>query len=347
MRFDFENKSEKNKFELLFQTHKNNLEYLSYICLIEKDEKVSKSVRIFSFNNEMDSFSIKKNFIDEILKSYPSNSAFILDNLLWDTHLLSTKEYDCDPYLKTFVDAIPSEKIPAFGLFKYGEQYASGETMMLKMDYGFFNKAFDCPTIILRNKHKLSITPLDIKLSKIPLQIAKGKILILGLKLGYFAYLASLKQDVNEIDVVENNLELISLFKNILLPLFPQNKNVNVICADALDYLNSTQDRQYDFIYVDLWDEAQKGIEQYLSVQKAFENFHITKRFCYLENAIITQLCLLVIDVLIDSYEHRNKPYRGLKRKINQSLKEVTLSNSYELDALLSIKGLRKLLLTK
>lgn len=347
MRFYFDNNSDKKWFELLFQTHKNNLEYLSYIRLIENDNKLENNLYDFSINNEIDTFKIKKLFINQLLKQYSTENAFILASLLWDTHLISVEEYSENAYLKTFEGFLQKEKIPAFRLFNNGEKYAYGEKMVLKLDYGFFRNDFNCPTITFRNNQKLFVTPLDIKMSKIPLQIAKGKVLIVGLKLGYFAYTASLKEDINEIYVVESDPELISFFKSKLLPLFPKNKNIHVLQADALEYLENIQDRQYDFIYVDLWDETEKGIELYLAVQKLFSNFRITKRVCYLENDIITQLRLLVIDVLIDVYEHKNEIYYGIKKSIYQSLEDITLSNSYELDALLCIKGLRKLLLTK
>ena len=54
---------------------------------------------------------------------------------------------------------------------------------------------------------------------KLPVERAKGKVLTFGLGLGYFAYMCSLKEEVESVTVVEKDKSVIKLFNEIILPL--------------------------------------------------------------------------------------------------------------------------------
>lgn len=355
MRVFLDNELEKIKFEALFNQHDKNLQYLSYMRHLAFDDKITKiSTKITTELND-DPFKKKEQFISALLAEYPTNDHFILNNILWDCQYLSLQEYTTNPYLQVLQNVefsknqsrLTHETIPAFRLFTSFEEYALGEKMALKLAYGFFDQDYTYPVLYLNAKKQFSLEPLEVKAMQVPLLIVKGKVLNLGLKLGYFAFMATLKEEVTEVHIVEEDLQLIALFKQYLLPLFAHPEKIHLHHAEALEFIKDIKDGDYNYIYSDLWCQAENGIETYLSLQETLCTFNLTKRFYWLENSLISQLRLLVIAVIKDAYNQNKSDYIGLKERINQSLASTTLTNSYELDTLLSIKGLRKLLLTK
>ena len=176
-----------------------------------------------------------------------------------------------------------------------------------------------------------------------PIQIAKGKVLTLGLGLGYFAFMASLKEEVKEVHIVEMDLELIKAFEKYLLPLFPHKEKIHIHKADAFHFIESIKDKDYDFIFSDLWHDVSEGLPMYLKLKKHFDNFKVTKRMYWIEGSVVTYLRSLVIGVMKDEYNHIENDYDEIQSTIQKALKDYVLHNSYELDALLSIKGLSNL----
>ena len=180
-----------------------------------------------------------------------------------------------------------------------------------------------------------------------PIQIAKGKVLTLGLGLGYFAFMASLKEEVREVHIVEMDLDLIKAFEKYLLPLFPHKDKIHIHKADAFHFIESIKDRDYDFIFSDLWHDVSDGLPMYLKLKKYFDSFKATKRMYWIEGSIVTYLRSLVIGVMKDEYNRIENEYDEIQLTIKSNLKDYVLHNSYELDALLSIQGLFKVIFAR
>ena len=81
---------------------------------------------------------------------------------------------------------------------------------------------------------------------------AHGKVLTFGLGIGYFIYQAILNEKVDEITVIEKSKEVISLF-NKIEKYFPKRIPINIIEGDAFDYFNQDYLSDYDYIYVDIY----------------------------------------------------------------------------------------------
>jgi spermidine synthase len=77
-------------------------------------------------------------------------------------------------------------------------------------------------------------------------QVAKGRVLIGGLGLGYAIMSLQDREDIESIDVLEINQDLIDWMPNKL----PFNKKVNVIKADIFTFESN---QKYDSIYMDIW----------------------------------------------------------------------------------------------
>lgn len=343
MRFEMDEK-ETNKLISLFNQHEKNIDYMLYL-----------SDKVWENNNINPELFVKKNafekrslFIDELLKSKPCNSDFVKKAIRWDTNLIDIREYLNNPYLKalnnvTFKDgdwSLNYKTLKAYSLFPYEEEYHFGGDSILKMSLGFFDQDYTYPTITLCDNEWMSLNPFEIRTMQVPIQIAKGKVLTLGLGLGYFAFMASLKEEVEEVHIVEMDLELIKAFEKYLLPLFPNKEKIHIHKADAFYFIETIKDKDYDFIFSDLWHDVSDGLPMYLRLKKHFDSFKATKRMYWIEGSIVTYLRSLVIGVIKDEYNHNENDYDEIQAIIKNNLEDYILHNCYELDALMSIKGL-------
>ena len=350
MRFEL-NDIEKKKFVSLFEQHEKNIDYMLYLRdMVWENNGIDAS----NFKNK-NKFEKRSSFIDELLKNKPCDSDFVKKSIRWDTNLIDINEYLHNPYVKalnnlTFKEdgwELKQETLKAYSIFPYEEEYHFGGNSILKMSLGFFDQDYTYPTISLFDREWMSLNPFEIRTMQIPLQIAKGKVLTLGLGLGYFAYMAHLKEDVKEDHIVEMDLELIKLLNKYLLPLFPHPEKIHIHKAEAIDFINHIKDKEYNFIFSDLWHDVSDGLPLYLNLKKHLDTFKVTKRMYWIEGSIVTYLRLLLIGIMKDEFYGNENDYDEIQYLIKDNLKDYTLHNSYELDALLSIQGLNNLVFIK
>ena len=86
---------------------------------------------------------------------------------------------------------------------------------------------------------------------------ASGKVLTYGLGLGYFAYMAHLKPEVERVTIIEKDARLIKLFTNHILPQFDQPEKV-LIVTEAVD------ENDFDLVFVNCWRDDVAGVLYYL-----------------------------------------------------------------------------------
>lgn len=93
----------------------------------------------------------------------------------------------------------------------------------------------------------MSDVPMEQETNMRALEQARGKVLECGLGIGMFTHLASKKDEVESITVVEKYSDVIKL-------VYPKIKTskTNYVNMDMLDYLMTTKER-YDMIHVDIW----------------------------------------------------------------------------------------------
>ena len=350
MRFEL-NETENKKLLALFEQHEKNIDYLIYLRdLIWQEPQIDSG--LFAKKN---SFEVRMEYIRQVLENHKTDSSFISKNLPWDSREVMLDTFTNNPYYQALKNVsfeedgwkLETKKMKAFTLFPYDEQYHYGANSILKMSLGYFTKDYDYPTISLYDQEWMSLNPHEIRTMEMPIQVAKGKVLTLGLGLGYFAYMAHLKEEVKEVYIVEMDLELIKLFQKHLLPLFPYKEKIHIIKADALVHINQINDRDYDFIFADLWHDVSDGLPMYIKLQERFSKFTYTKRHYWIENSLITYLRLLLIGVIKDEYYKNENEYDEIQTAIKNNLENVVLHNSYELDALLSIQGVKSSVLIK
>lgn len=137
----------------------------------------------------------------------------------------------------------------------------------------------------------MSITPNEIETMKEAVERGFGKVLTFGLGLGYYAYMASQKNNVESITIIENNQDVIELFKSHVLPQFPNAHKIKIIKADAFEYVEKHMTNgKYDFVFADLWHDVSDGIEMYLKM-KEYEKQNPDTVFTYwIEKSILCYL---------------------------------------------------------
>ena len=81
---------------------------------------------------------------------------------------------------------------------------------------GFFDEEFSYLAVSESNVNWMSVTPNEIETMQSSIDLVKGKEVTFGLGLGYFAYMASLKDDVKSITIIEKDKDIISLFNQYI-----------------------------------------------------------------------------------------------------------------------------------
>ena len=153
---------------------------------------------------------------------------------------------------------------------------------------------------------------------------AHGNIITFGLGIGYFVYMASLNENVKSITVIEKSKEVIELF-NQIKDQFP-NKDINIINGDAFDYFNEQYLKQFDYIYVDIY---QNNIDGRNMIEKLLKQYLPPYDKC---NFWIENSCLSIVKSLIFIYYYE----QVYKTKIKIEKNNIKLMNKvrYYLDNL-------------
>ena len=340
--------NERKKLLSLLDQHEKNIDYLLYLqpFLWQNPVFLKEGIK------GEDPFQERDFLFNELEKAHPFPNDFIKKNIKWDSKLLRVEDYLKNPYLKALKDlsfnkdgwSLSYKTLKAFSLFPYEEEYHYGSNYSLKMNLAYFNKDYVYPSISLFDREWMSLNPYEIRTMENAIITSRGKVLTLGLGLGYYAYMVHLKKEVKEVHIVEMDLELIKIFNEYLLPLFPYPEKIHIHKADAFHFINNVKDKDYDFIFNDLWHDVGDGLASYLKLKQYFKSFRYTQCQYWIESSIITYLRLLVIGVIKDEYFNFESDYDDIQKAIKEKLKNHVVSNSYDLDDLLNIKGLNRLI---
>ena len=343
MIFDL-NDVEKKKVDSLLIQHEKNLDYLMYLQPLIWQKHYQPSSKV-----ELNDPYQKRDFLfEQIEKERPYPNDFVKKNMRWDTKLLRIEDYLANPYLAKLKSlsfskndwALTNKTIKAYTLFPYEEEYHYGSDYLLKMSLAFFDQDYIYPSISLYGNEWMSLNPYEIRTMETPILLAKGKVLTLGLGLGYFAYMAHLKEEVKEVHIVEMDKGLIDIFYEYLLPLFEHPEKIHIHKADAFHFIESINDKDFDFIFSDLWHDVSDGLPMYIKLKQSLNRFKYTQRLYWIEGALVTYLRTLVIGVMKDEYYQKKFEYNDIQSLIKEKLANYRISDYYDLDSLLNIKGL-------
>ena len=151
-------------------------------------------------------------------------------------------------------------------IFQYDMPDFSAEYTVPKL--GFFSSPVRFPSLYEGDTPWMSVCPSEIASMERDIARARGRVLVLGLGLGYFPYMALLNPAAVSVTVVERSPEIAGLFYENLLPQFPDPSRVRIVEDDAFDFLACTEDGSYDYVFCDLWFGVSDGIAPYLSLKE-------------------------------------------------------------------------------
>ena len=287
---------------------------------LDKIEKYNSKImeRLSLYLNLQPDF-IKEDMIDELVRecNLDKKEAFsilladicgldTIDNMedreLYDNyfpymiHQLDIEKYKNNPYYKNI--KIPNmkekrwelkeDKYKPYEAFVYNDLEKMEDNRLIPQ-IGFFDTEFTFPVVLENNREWMLITPNEIETMEEAVNEAKGRVLTYGLGLGYYAYMASQKQQVSSLTIVERDENVINLFEKYILPQFENKDKITIINEDAFKYAKNQMNKDnYDFVFVDIWHDPSDGVDMYLKMKK-LESENI-KYMYWIEKTILCYL---------------------------------------------------------
>ena len=228
----------------------------------------------------------------------------ILNAFARNAKCFSSKEYSNNPYLKavklpeiTKSDSqleFSNANFMPYELFIYNtpiQTQSVGKYGIVNIPpIGYFDETYSYVCLLENDVPWMSITPNEVSTMEKPIKMARGKVLTLGLGLGYFAYMAAIKPNVESVTVIEKNENIIKLFSEHILPQFGTAKDkIQIINMDAIEYINTLEDGNFDFCFADLWDSAslsEMGI--YMKCREALRRFKKTNTAFWISDTFLS-----------------------------------------------------------
>ena len=231
----------------------------------------------------------------------------IIQKIIKNTHVFHLGELEENPYYRNI--HFEDQKLGRFELSS--NIFHKYELMLYDAGYvdngigipaiGMTDYDFHFPCIKEDNNVWMSITPNEIYTMKKPIEKASGRVLTLGCGMGYFAYMAALKENVESVTIVEKEPEVIELFEKVILPQFSCKDKITVINADAFDFVENLKDGEYDFCFADIW----RGVDDtvpYLRLKSLCGRFRQTFFSYWIEDSLIYALTAYVYVIIINAF---------------------------------------------
>lgn len=290
------------RFVTLVAAYLNNEPRLADPALLEKLEKECRVDRVSAFCALLSAaFGLDP-------ECDPRDSVLEKHYLRRSVKMLDPAEYINDPYYKNI--SIEHKKVGKWELltecFVPGEGFIYNDLTLCRdlteiPNIGFFNTQFNFPAVLEGGREWMMITPNEINTMKEHIAAARGKVVTFGLGMGYFAYMASRKEEVVSVTVVEKEPEVISLFKECILPQFENRDKINIVCADAFSYAREVLPcAGFDFAFADIWHDVSDGVSCYMRFKKLEKLSPRTKFAYWIERSILSELRKSVFFSLCD-----------------------------------------------
>jgi hypothetical protein len=152
---------------------------------------------------------------------------------------------------------------------------------------GYFTDPFYYLVIKQQDVTWMSVTPFEINTMAPILEKVRGNVITLGLGLGYFASMAALKLEVNEVLVIEKDQQVIDIFLKHIYPQLPNKEKIKIVHEDAFQFLK-TNKRRFDHLFVDIHHTAEDGLPIYIRMKKMEKLSSSGQWHYWLESSIIS-----------------------------------------------------------
>ena len=257
---------------------------------------------------------------------------------------LSLEEFKSNPYyknikIKDIKDnhyALVNDKYRTYELFASDDIWVD-ENYVEHTSIGFFKEDVSFVALNKDGVTWMSVNPNEIKTMEAQIKEATGKVIVFGLGLGYFPYMISLKEDVKEITIIENDENIINIFNKYLLPQFENKNKIKILKADALSVIKTPL--TYDYAFVDLWHNAEDGLNLYITFKKNEHIHKVSKWGYWLERSFYALLRRAMFSLLIEQLEGKNESYY---KKADTEFDKV-VNRLYEHTKNLSVSSIREI----
>lgn len=152
---------------------------------------------------------------------------------------------------------------------------------------GFFMRDFQYPAILENGREWMTLQPNETVTTKPAIELSEGRVLTLGLGLGYFAFSAAEKESVTSVTVIERSADAARLFSRFILPHIPHKEKITVKVCDAFEFMDTEmKDGDFDFCFADIWHDAGDGLPLYHRLRQYEASFPHTRFSYWIEDTL-------------------------------------------------------------
>lgn len=237
--------------------------------------------------------------------------------------------FTSNPYFKTVRPKLI--KIGDYSLcldhFYKNQSFAYDDVEIDSNDYaelskiGYFDHKVSFLALSYKNEIWMNISPNEINTMTRSINEAAGDVLVLGLGLGYYPFMISLKPNVKSITVIEKDSTIIDIFKKNIFPFFPHKEKIKIIKDDGFKFIENSS-RKFDYTFIDLWHNPNDGLPMYLKFKKLEKSN--TKYSYWLEKSILAMYrrCkLILIEEALDGAKDDN--YLKAENEIDEVINKL------------------------
>ena len=213
--------------------------------------------------------------------------------LLPSLHELKPELYTKDAYFQNIrIPAdmrgkweLKTEMLQPFEAFVCNDMTVTKDRRMIPQ-IGFFKEPYPFPAVLENGREWMTLQPNEMVTTQPAIRAAHGRVLTYGLGLGYFAYHASQKAEVESVTVVDISEDVIDLFRTHILPQFPHKEKIRLVREDAFRFAEDRMAGSFDFVFADIWHDAGDGRDLYLRMKKWEEQYPQMQFSFWLEDTI-------------------------------------------------------------
>lgn len=283
-------------------------------ALRKEAEQIQKEMPDYSVDRVMMLLMVET-MIGPYAGQQPEMMDFFMNWIATESRVFDVKEFNENPYIKNidfssktngdyelrYQDNMPYE------LNIYNVPKRIDELFVDIPRVCCFPEEFKYPAIFQKSIKStwMSVSPNEVFTMENAIKEARGKVLTLGCGMGYFAYMASIKEEVESVTIIELEQNVIDLFEACLLPQFENKEKVTVVKSDAVEYLKSIEDGDFDYCFADIWIGIE-DIVPYFAVKEIGRKLKKTKIDYWIEDSFAILLSSHVWIEIMKSFSESN-----------------------------------------